>query len=149
VDEVLAARPYAAVTELAARSDLILGGLPWGEIDAALAAHPRIGAQVAGTAREDAWSRSEQSGLAASGDEVAVALRAGNIAYEQRFGRVFLICATGLTGAEMLAALRERLEHDEATERAVIRRELAAIVRLRLVKAFGAVRSPSDARVGP
>ena len=52
-------------------------------------------------------------------------LRAGNAAYEERFGHVFLICATGMPAASMLAALRARLGHDPATEREVVRDELS------------------------
>ncbi len=63
-------------------------------------------------------------------------LRAGNAAYEERFGHVFLICATGMSAASMLAALRARLGHDPAREREVVRAELTKIVRLRLGKAF-------------
>ena len=63
-------------------------------------------------------------------------LRAGNAAYEERFGHVFLICATGMSAASMLAALRARLGHDPAAEREVVRDELMKIVRLRLAKAF-------------
>ena len=66
----------------------------------AIGGHPRIGARVSGP------SAAEQSGVA---DESRAALVAGNAAYEERFGHVFLICATGLTGAQMLAALSERL----------------------------------------
>ena len=58
-------------------------------------------------------------------------------AYEARFGQVFLIRAAGRSAEEMLAALERRLGHDDATERDVVRRELAEIVRLRLLKVVG------------
>jgi 2-oxo-4-hydroxy-4-carboxy-5-ureidoimidazoline decarboxylase len=61
----------------------------------------------------------------------------GNRAYEERFGHVFLICATGLSAAEMLAALRERLGNDVEAERAAVRAELAKIVDLRLARLAG------------
>ena len=60
----------------------------------------------------------------------------GNAAYEERFGHVFLICATGMSAASMLGALRARLGHDPAAEREVVRDELVKIVGLRLAKAF-------------
>jgi 2-oxo-4-hydroxy-4-carboxy-5-ureidoimidazoline decarboxylase len=66
--------------------------------------------------------------------EVRAALVEANRAYEDRFGHVFLIFATGRTDAEMLAAARERLANDEATEREVVRAELGKIVELRLRK---------------
>ncbi len=63
-------------------------------------------------------------------------MAAGNREYEDRFGHVFLICATGRSAGEMLAALRERLGNDPRTEREVVRGELLEIVRLRLAKTF-------------
>ncbi|QFG25169.1 2-oxo-4-hydroxy-4-carboxy-5-ureidoimidazoline decarboxylase [Actinomadura sp. WMMB 499] len=120
--------------ELRAVSAAVLDGLDWTDVEEALAAHPRIGDRVAGGDRESAWSRGEQSGMDAAADGVRTALVAGNRAYEERFGHVFLICATGLSAAGMLAALRERLGNDAAAERAVVRTELAKIVDLRLAK---------------
>ncbi len=136
---VVADRPYRTLEVLSAHSDDVIAALPWSEIEDALAAHPRIGERRAATptgAREAAWSRGEQSGAASASQPVAEALRAGNLEYEQRFGRVFLICATGLSAERMLAALRQRLDNDEQAERLVVRAELAAIVRLRLAKAL-------------
>jgi 2-oxo-4-hydroxy-4-carboxy-5-ureidoimidazoline decarboxylase len=84
--------------------------------------------------RESTWSRAEQSGVIDSTDEVSGELREGNIAYEHRFGWVFLICAAGLSAEEMLAALRERLTNDDDRERATVRTELWKITDLRLTK---------------
>ena len=82
---------------------------------------------------EAAWSRNEQAGV---GDdpEIRAALAAGNREYEERFGRVFLICATGLSAQEMLTSLRQRLTHDESAEAAVVQDELRKIALLRLAK---------------
>jgi len=93
--------------------------------------HPRIG-EKAGDPGDVALSASEQSGVAQSDAE---ALAAGNLAYEQRFGYIYLICATGLSGEQMLAALRERLTHDDEQERLVVMDELRKIAALRLSKA--------------
>ena len=90
----------------------------------------------AGDDREAAWSRQEQSGTRDAPAQVQAGLRTGNAAYEERFGHVFLICATGMSAASMLAALQARLGHDPAREREVVRDELMKIVRLRLGKAF-------------
>ena len=49
---------------------------------------------------------------------------------------MFLICATGRSAREILAEARRRLHNDVETERAEVRRELAAIVRLRLAKSL-------------
>jgi 2-oxo-4-hydroxy-4-carboxy-5-ureidoimidazoline decarboxylase len=68
---------------------------------------------------------------------VRQALADGNAAYEQRFGHVFLICASGLSGQDMVDQLRARLGHDPDTERAVVRAELRKITQLRLTKLLG------------
>jgi len=130
-------RPYRTVDALLAFSDRTITALSWPDVEAALAGHPRIGERAARAGAEAAFSRQEQAGAADAGQDVAAALRAGNLAYEQRFGYVFLICATGRTAEEMLDALTERLGNDPATEQEFVRRELAAIIRLRLAKILG------------
>ena len=82
-------------------------------------------------------SAAEQSGAAAASDQVRQGLADGNLAYEERFGHIFLICASGLSGQEMLAKLRARLENDQDAERAVVRAELLKITRLRMTKLLG------------
>ena len=79
-----------------------------------------------------ALSASEQAGVAQSDAE---ALAAGKLAYERRFGYIYLICASGLSGEQMLEALRERLTHDDEQERLVVMDELRKIAALRLAKA--------------
>ena len=93
----------------------------------ALAGHPRIGERPAGADRAAAWSREEQAQVVAGG-----ALGELNAAYEQRFGHVFLIAASGRTGSDILAAARDRLANDGDTERRVVRDELWAITFRRL-----------------
>jgi 2-oxo-4-hydroxy-4-carboxy-5-ureidoimidazoline decarboxylase len=107
-----------------------------GRLGPEAAAGGRAGPRPAGGNREAAWSRQEQSGTRDAPADVRAGLRAGNAAYEERFGHVFLICATGMSAASMLAALQARLGHDPAREREVVRDELMKIVRLRLAKAF-------------
>lgn len=111
----------------------------------ALAAHPRIGDRPDAAGRDARWSRTEQTGTAGAGEEVRRALAEGNLAYERRFGHVFLIRATGRSAREMLAELRVRLRNDAGTERAVVRAELAAIVDLRLVKLVAELADVAEA----
>ncbi|MEO3804160.1 2-oxo-4-hydroxy-4-carboxy-5-ureidoimidazoline decarboxylase [Nonomuraea sp. B1E8] len=129
--KVAALRPYRGLGELLAAADAAVRDLEWSGVLEALSAHPRIGERAAGTGAEAAWSRQEQSGV---DDASRAALAEGNRAYEERFGHVYLVCATGLDGAELLARLTSRLRNDEATERDVVRAELAAITRVRLRK---------------
>jgi 2-oxo-4-hydroxy-4-carboxy-5-ureidoimidazoline decarboxylase len=133
-DEVAGGRPYSSVDELVTAAGDALATLGWDEIALALAAHPRIGQRPSGTGREAAWSRREQSGTDSSTQGTLDALADANRAYEERFGWVFLIFASGRSDTEMLAAARERRDNDEATERAVVRGELGRIVALRLRK---------------
>jgi 2-oxo-4-hydroxy-4-carboxy-5-ureidoimidazoline decarboxylase len=129
-------RPYGTLDALIERSDGAVALLAWEDVEEALAAHPRIGDRPAGSDRESAWSRQEQSAVADVDRSTADELVAGNRAYEERFGHVFLIRASGRSAGEILAELRRRLENDVASERGVVRGELAQIVRLRLAKAF-------------
>ncbi|HYQ66377.1 2-oxo-4-hydroxy-4-carboxy-5-ureidoimidazoline decarboxylase [Actinophytocola sp.] len=131
-DEILARRPYHDLAQLRSVSEQVLRALTWADVEQALAAHPRIGERADGTSTEAGWSRGEQAGATPGEDLVA-----GNRRYEERFGYVFLICATGLSGPDMLAALHGRLGNDPAAERDVVREEMRKIVDLRLGKAYG------------
>jgi 2-oxo-4-hydroxy-4-carboxy-5-ureidoimidazoline decarboxylase len=122
-----ASRPYSSFAAVEAAMTAAFESLDWEDVLEALAGHPRIGAQVSGQ------SAAEQSGVADSSRD---ALAAGNAEYEKRFGHVFLVCATGMSGEEMLAALRERLENDPYTERKVVTAQLRKITVLRARKAL-------------
>jgi 2-oxo-4-hydroxy-4-carboxy-5-ureidoimidazoline decarboxylase len=124
-----AGRPYPSTAAALAAVETAFASLTWPDVLEAMDRHPRIGARVSGR------SATEQSGVA---DATRGALIAGNAAYEDRFGHVFLICATGLTGDQMLAALRERLTNNEEMERTVATTELRRITRLRVAKALDA-----------
>ena len=131
--EVDAGRPYPDWESLRDRASASAEAITWEEVAGALARHPRIGERAGGDAGDVALSASEQSGVALSD---GAALAAGNAAYEDRFGYIYLICATGLSGEQMLAALRERLTHDDQAERLVVMHELRKIAALRLAKAI-------------
>ena len=131
------ARPFPSAKAALDLSDETLLGLDDAGLDQALAAHAPIGERRLGSTTEDRWSRTEQAGAHTVGADVQARLADGNRRYEERFGRVFLIRAAGRSAEEMLSALEERLTHDDATERDVVRRELAEIVRLRLLKVVG------------
>jgi 2-oxo-4-hydroxy-4-carboxy-5-ureidoimidazoline decarboxylase len=137
VSQLVAARPYGTLDALSQASDAAIAALDWPDIEEALAAHPRIGDRPAGAEREAAWSRQEQAGTSQAGPGAQAALRQANADYEERFGHVFLICATGLLTSDMLIALHERMSNDPATEHEVVRAELGKIAALRLARAFG------------
>ena len=80
------------------------------------------------------WSRQEQSGTRGADPATLAELSRLNRDYADRFGRVFLVCATGRSAAEMLALGRQRLENDPETELAIAAEEQRKITRLRLEK---------------
>jgi 2-oxo-4-hydroxy-4-carboxy-5-ureidoimidazoline decarboxylase len=128
--ELAAGRPYTDVTALLARADALSASLSDEEIMRALADHPRMGERTApGT-----MSAREQSGVDTA---LADRLLAANIAYEQRFDHIYLVCARGRGGEELLADLNERMANDPATELGVVRRELGRIAALRLAEMIG------------
>jgi 2-oxo-4-hydroxy-4-carboxy-5-ureidoimidazoline decarboxylase len=126
-------RPYRDPVALQDAVSAAFKALTWDDIVESMNAHPRIGDRVPA----GGWSAAEQSGAASASDGVRQALADGNLAYEQRFGYVFLICASGLSGPDMLAQLQARLSHDPQAERAVVREELLKITWLRLTKMLG------------
>lgn len=128
---VAAGRPYASVDRLAGAADAAMYKLSWFDVEEALAAHPRIGDHAG-----DAAARREQSGVDGTDAAATRALADGNVAYEKRFGHVFLIRASGREAGEILAELNARLGNDPETERRIVRAELAEITTLRLRRLF-------------
>jgi 2-oxo-4-hydroxy-4-carboxy-5-ureidoimidazoline decarboxylase len=124
---MVAGRPSRSAAAALVAVESVFESLNWPDVLEAMDAHPRIGARAAGQ------SAAEQSGVA---DDSRAALAAGNAAYEERFGHVFLICATGLSGPQLLAALGQRLKNDETSERDVATTELRKITLLRVRKAL-------------
>lgn len=123
---VAAGRPYETVDDLLAAADAAWAAREPGDLEAAMAGHPRIGER-----RLTGWSRQEQSGVG-SDDQTVAALREANAAYEDRFGHVFLICATGRGPGDILAELRRRMSNDPDTERTVVAGEIGKINAIRL-----------------
>lgn len=129
VAALVAGRPYAGLPELYAASDAATAALTDVGLAEALAAHPRIGDRSHGE-----WSRQEQSGMSTADAQTRAELAAANAAYEQRFGQIYLVCASGRSAGELLAVCRSRLANDPATERGVVLGELSKINRIRLEK---------------
>lgn len=131
VTTMLAGRPYRDVDAVVAGAEATVATLTPDEIETALTRHPRIG-ERAGRGHDAAFSAAEQSGVDATEASVAAALADGNAAYEQRFGRVFLIRAAGRSSDDILAHLRRRLGNTDVEEVAEVRSELGEIAVLRL-----------------
>ncbi|HUZ54794.1 MAG TPA: 2-oxo-4-hydroxy-4-carboxy-5-ureidoimidazoline decarboxylase [Streptosporangiaceae bacterium] len=149
IDAVAAGRPYPSMRSLLGASDAAVAALGEADLREALAGHPRIGdrrvvdgpaagqAGGAGEGEAAGWSMQEQAGVSGADAELRQALADGNVEYEQRFGHIYLACATGRSAAELLAFLRERLGNDRETEWRVVASELAKINQIRLRKLTG------------
>jgi 2-oxo-4-hydroxy-4-carboxy-5-ureidoimidazoline decarboxylase len=118
--------PLASEEALFAQAERLWWDLPPEDWRQAFAAHPRIGE------RGTSWSEAEQAGARAAAAPLLAELAAAQRAYEARFGHVFLICATGKSAGEMLAALHARLGHEPEEELRIAAAEQAKITRLRL-----------------
>jgi 2-oxo-4-hydroxy-4-carboxy-5-ureidoimidazoline decarboxylase len=128
-------RPFDSPLSLFAASDRIWTSLPEEDWQEAFDSHPRLGESrpKAATAQSVNWSSQEQS--VADPDEAArEALAEGNRVYEEKFGRIFLLCATGRSAAEMLVILRQRMQNDAATELREAAEQQRLITQLRLRK---------------
>ncbi|MCM2392776.1 2-oxo-4-hydroxy-4-carboxy-5-ureidoimidazoline decarboxylase [Streptomyces albipurpureus] len=127
---MLSHRPYADAEALFAANDAVVARLSAADLAAALAAHPPIGRPRP----DDAVSTGEQQGMARATARLKAEMLELNLAYQERFGHVFLICATGLTGEQMRDAVRERLRNPPERELDVVRVELGRINRVRLAR---------------
>ena len=137
VEGMLARRPFGSDPRLYEAADEVWGALGPEDWREAFSHHPRLGErrlETAAPADTREWSRGEQAGAAASSGDVQRALAEGNALYEARFGHVFLLCATGKSGEEMLAELERRLEQSPEEELRTAADEQAKITRLRLAK---------------
>jgi 2-oxo-4-hydroxy-4-carboxy-5-ureidoimidazoline decarboxylase len=134
-ERMVRARPYRDRAQLFAEAEQAWAQLEEPDFLEAFSHHPRIGDVSQMRARFPAtvaWSSQEQGGVLGAPEEVLQALAEGNRAYEERFGFLFLICATGQSAAQMLTALQARLSNEPATELRIAAAEQAKIMRLRL-----------------
>lgn len=129
-----AARPFASREAMAVTADVIWSSLDRADWLEAFAAHPKIGQSGPNASTSAAWSKEEQSGVAPGGDAVREGLARVNRAYEGRFGYIFIVCATGRSGAKMLALAERRMRNDPESELAVAAEEQRQITRLRLAR---------------
>lgn len=146
VDDVVAKAPFESLAQLLEVASDAATPLDLAEIDEAIAHHPRIGEKPVGEGAAQSFSRSEQDSLGDGDDAVATAeinaeinaeIAAGNLAYEERFGRVFIIRAAGRGRAEILDELTRRLELPNSTELEIVGEQLRDIALLRIEKLWG------------
>ncbi|MDA2802980.1 2-oxo-4-hydroxy-4-carboxy-5-ureidoimidazoline decarboxylase [Nocardiopsis suaedae] len=134
VEALDAERPFATREALLAAADAQASPLTAAEVDAALSRHPRIGEKASGTDTESRWSRGEQAAVTAGGEDTEQAFKAANAAYEERFGHIYLVCASGRSPEDLLGDLKARLGNDPAREKSVVGEEFRKIALLRVEK---------------
>jgi 2-oxo-4-hydroxy-4-carboxy-5-ureidoimidazoline decarboxylase len=130
-------RPFSDCETLLAKSDEVWLELDPVDWDEAFSRHPRIGegkTPTSGTAQSAAWSNQEQSAVILSGNDIQERLRHANGEYEKRFGRIYIVSATGKSAEQMLAILEHRLNNDEAEELHAAAEQQRQITQLRLRK---------------
>lgn len=136
-NEVSAYSPYPSVYALVAAAERAAAALTDAELDEALSHHPRIGDRPRGNGSNERLSSREQAGLGSPQEELDAAIARGNEAYEQRFGRVFLVRAAGRDRRQILDELHRRMTNGPAVEAEEAKNELRQIMALRLVAMFG------------
>lgn len=130
-------RPYSTLENLITHADQLWWSLTPADWLEAFRSHPKIGEKKASdnvSVQSQQWSGQEQAGVGNVSQQTADSLATLNRNYEEKFGFIFIICATGKTSGEMLAALQVRLQHDSDTELRLAAAEQAKITELRLRK---------------
>lgn len=133
---IIAARPFSSIQKVLDYATQLSQTWTWDEVQSALDMHPRIGEKRAKTElnpTEQAFSEREQAQLQ-SNKETQQALITANIAYEKKYGYIFLIKASGLNVNDILTALNYRLKNDPETEQRIVKQQLSEIAILRLTQ---------------
>jgi len=137
-ESMAAGRPYASEQAVHEAADANWAGVERSDVLEAFSHHPKIGSDINELRKKFAatatWSAGEQDAVSAAPEEVLVGLRDGNVAYEDRYGHIFIVCATGKSADEMLEILQKRLGNSPEVEFAIAKGEQAKITHLRLDK---------------
>jgi OHCU decarboxylase len=135
--EIAARRPFATLSDLNQTARDVWWSLDRNDWLEAFRSHPKIGerkAEISGTAQTRQWSEQEQASVAGSSDVVKEQLARLNLEYEEKFGYIFIVCATGKSSEEMLMLLKERLHNEPDDELRIAAAEQSKITELRLSK---------------
>ena len=130
-------RPFNTLEQLFETAERTWFALSAADHLEAFAAHPKIGStRSAASKKKQAadWSAGEQSGVSAAGDDVKQELAEANRLYENKFGFIFIVCATGKSADEMLAVCRARTGNSVETELKLAAAEQWKITEIRLNK---------------
>ena len=134
---MIRARPFAALDDVLTEAERIWWSLSEADWLEAFRAHPKIGekkAAIVQSAEAQKWSAQEQSGVAQASASTISELAERNREYEDRFGFIFIVCASGKSSEEMLAIINQRIGNNAETELRTAAAEQSKITRLRLEK---------------
>ena len=132
-----ARRPFANMDALYEAADEVWRNMDRAGFLEAFSHHPRIGAKAeTGSVSARQWAEGEQSGARAANEDVKTRLSRGNREYFEKFGYIYIVCATGKSAEEMLAILEQRLHNDPASELPIAAEQQRLIFRIRLAKLF-------------
>jgi len=130
-------RPFDSLASMKARAGELWNKLSTPDFDEAFKAHPRIGEKKADShqsATAHAWSTAEQAKVGAASEAVLTELMEANKVYGEKFGRIYIVCATGKSAEEMLAIAKERIQNTPDVELKRAADEQRKITELRLEK---------------
>lgn len=128
-EQMAKARPFESEAHLYSVAQRLWEDLDSAQWLEAFKHHPRIGEKTS-----QSWAKEEQAGTKTAARTTLEALERGNVEYEQKFGHVYLVCATGKTAEEMLSLLNSRLGNTPEREIEIAAGEQSKITRLRLEK---------------
>ena len=134
---MVSARPYESAAALSRAAERNWRGLAAEDYLQAFDGHPKIG--DVGSLKEKyantkELAAGEQSSVKKASDDTIAALADGNSAYQQKFGFIFIVCATGKSAGEMLELLQARLPNERRQELVNAAEEQRKIFHLRLEK---------------
>jgi OHCU decarboxylase len=132
---LIAQKPFESVDDLIAKADRVWWSLEPSQWLEAFHSHPKIGERQAAratAAEAQKWSTDEQSGIRNAAPDTMSALAELNRRYEEKFGYIFIVCASGKSSEQMLSILSQRLENHPDEELRIAAGEQAKITELRL-----------------
>lgn len=130
-------RPFATKDALLKAADEVWNETNENDWLEAFLHHPKIGDLKSLEKKFATTSKlagSEQASVNSASQDVLEALAKGNAAYENKFGFIFIVCATGKSASEMLELLNTRIHNDKQTELKIAAAEQHKITHLRLQK---------------
>jgi 2-oxo-4-hydroxy-4-carboxy-5-ureidoimidazoline decarboxylase len=144
VEKMVAGRPYRDQAALFAQASNSWQQLNEADYLAAFDGHPKIG--DVSSLREkyrstEQLAAGEQSGVNSAQMETLAQLKQQNGLYHEKYGFIFIVCATGKSAEQMLSLLQQRLVNDRAQEVVNAAAEQGKIFILRLQKMLQETRN--------